>query len=357
MFNILPQGDVSFEQNYIANAPRNNGAVRNHAGVNVPKNNGMINIAPRNNAGVNVPKNNSMINIAPRNNAGVNVPKNNSMINIAPRNNAGVNVPKNNSMINIAPRNNAGVNVPKNNGAPKNNGMGNGILQEPLALPVNAGQSIRGNFTDKHHYFIGSIIHRNDIRTLQNIQRLLKNPLFQNVRWSLPFHTRYIYLGYIDSSVAAEMMNKIFHPLCLAISEKYKKFHCQYEKIKYRNKPPRDRGVKIISAQYKDDGNVINNVLIPYLKKEGLRRIYDVESKVEKPHIDLLYLNCDDASYRQAAEMMPRVKFPASGFEIDHICLIQGTPYMRKFGIPSKYDRLNIDTVKEFYYPLRGSSE
>jgi hypothetical protein len=228
----------------------------------------------------------------------------------------------------------------------------NRIIRENLPFETK----VIGNFSDKHHYFIGSIIHRNDIRTLQNIQRLLRNPLFQNLRWSLPFHTRYIYLGYIDSTVATEMMNKIFHPLCLAIAEKFGKLHCEYEKIKYRSKPPRDRGVKIVSAQYKDVGNVLNQIIIPYLKKEGLRKIYDVESKMEKPHIDLLYLNCDDASYRQVAESAPRVKFPVSGFEIDHLCLIQGTPYMRKFGIPSKYDRLNIETVKEFYYPLRGGS-
>ncbi len=234
----------------------------------------------------------------------------------------------------------------------------NGLNQEePLVekqnLVVNLN-NLKGNYSDKHHYFIGSIINRNQTKSLQNIQRIIKNQMFQNVRWNLPFHTRYIYLGYLDSAVAHEIMNKIFNPLCLAISEKYKKFNCKYEKILYRSKPPRDRGNKIISVQFKDESDKINKVLIPYLKKEGLKKIYDVESKMEKPHIDLLYLNCQDEIYKQIASSSPKIRFPPYGFEIDHLCLIKGTPYTKKFGIPSKYDRLNIEVVRDYYYPLRG---
>ena len=214
--------------------------------------------------------------------------------------------------------------------------------------------NLKGNYSDKHHYFIGSVINRENIKPLQNIQRILKNQMFQNIRWNIPFHARYIYLGYLDSSVAHEIMNKIFHPLCLAISEKYKKMNCKYEKVLYRSKPPRDRGNKIISVQFKDEKDKINKVLIPYLKKEGLKKIYDVESKMEKPHIDLLYLNCEDAVYKQIAASSPKVRFPPYGFEVDHLCLIKGTPYTKKFGIPSKYDRLNIEVVRDYYYPLRG---
>ena len=225
------------------------------------------------------------------------------------------------------------------------------IEKQNLIVNLN---NIKGNYSDKHHYFIGSVISRENIKPLQNIQKILKNQMFQNVRWNLPFHARYIYLGYIDSAVVNEMMNKIFHPLCLAISEKYKKLNCKYEKVLYRSKPPRDRGNKIISLQFKDEKDKINNVLIPYLKKEGLKKIYDVESKIEKPHIDLLYLNCEDAVYKQIAASSPKVRFPSQGFEIDHLCLIKGTPYAKKFGIPSKYDRLNIEVVRDYYYPLRG---
>jgi hypothetical protein len=247
----------------------------------------------------------------------------------------------------------------KNNGVEERKNEEEGINSKVIKkqnLVVNINK-IRGNFSDKHHYFIGSIINRNDVKPLLDIQRNIKNNEFNNMRWSVPLHTRYIYLGYIDSSVAAEMMNKIFHPLCLAIAEKFNKLHCDYENIKYRSKQPKDSGVKIISAEYKDKQNILNNIIIPYLKKEGLKKIYDVESKVEKPHIDLLYLNCADIIYRQIGlETSKKIKLPSKGFDIDHICLIKGTPYIKKFGIPSKYDRLNIETVKEFYYPLHGEN-
>ena len=235
----------------------------------------------------------------------------------------------------------------------KENYMNESVI-EKQNLVVNLN-NLKGNYSDKHHYFIGSVISRENIKPLQNIQKILKNQMFQNVRWNIPFHARYIYLGYLDSTVAHEIMNKIFNPLCLAISEKYKKFICKYEKILYRSKPPRDRGNKIISVQFKDESDKINKVLIPYLKKEGLKKIYDVESKVEKPHIDLLYLNCEDVVYKQIAASSPKVRFPSYGFEVDHLCLIKGTPYAKKFGIPSKYDRLNIEVVRDYYYPLRGT--
>jgi hypothetical protein len=278
--------------------------------------------------------------------------------NIQPRNNNGVNGPK---------INNNGVNGPKinNNGTngPKINNNGENVVKNELAINT---KYIKGNYSDKHHYFIGSIIQRNDIKELQNIQRLLKNPLFKNPRWSLPFHTRYVYLGYVDSSVAVEMMNRIFHPLCLAIAEKYGKLHCTYEKIKYRSKyskaskslnanNQKDSGIKIISAEYKDDGNILNNIIIPYLKKEGLKKVYSVESKPEKPHIDLLYGNCNMATYHQIRKSAPTIRFSPKGFEINHLCLIKGTSYDHKSR--SKYDRLNIETVREFYYPLHGTTE
>ncbi len=251
---------------------------------------------------------------------------------------------------NVNPNNVNPNNTKKNNLNHQLNNQSKSIIEKQnLIVDLNLG-----NYSDKHHYFIGSVISRENIKPLQNIQKILKNQMFQNVRWNLPFHARYIYLGYLDSSVAHEIMNKIFNPLCLAISEKYKKFHCKYEKVLYRSKPPRDRGNKIISLQFKDESDKINKVIIPYLKKEGLKKIYDVESKMEKPHIDLLYLNCEDIIYKQIASVVPKIRFPPNGFEIDHLCLIKGTPYAKKFGIPSKYDRLNIEVVRDYYYPLRG---
>ncbi len=251
---------------------------------------------------------------------------------------------------NVNPNNLNPNNTKKNNLNHILNNQSKSIIEKQnLVVDLNLG-----NYSDKHHYFIGSVISRENIKPLQNIQKILKNQMFQNVRWNLPFHARYIYLGYLDSSVAHEIMNKIFNPLCLAISEKYKKFHCKYEKVLYRSKPPRDRGNKIISLQFKDESDKINKVIIPYLKKEGLKKIYDVESKMEKPHIDLLYLNCEDIIYKQIASVVPKIRFPPQGFEIDHLCLIKGTPYAKKFGIPSKYDRLNIEVVRDYYYPLRG---
>ncbi len=331
--------------------------------VNEPDNNANAfhNIIPRNNQN----QNQNQMNALPKNN------QNQNQVNALPKNNQNQNQNQNQMINNALPKNNRNQNQMMNNALPKNNQNQNQNQMMNNALPKNniieknvlpiEPQYIKGNYSDKHHYFIGSIIHRNDVRQLVSIQKLLKNPLFQNLRWSVPFHTRYIYLGYIDSSVATEMMNRIFHPLCLAIAEKYSKFTCKYEKIKYRSKPPKDRGVKIISAQYKDEGNLIYKVIIPYLKKEGLKKVYDVEMKMEKPHIDLLYGNCDDATYRQIAASSPTFNFSNNpnnpkrikSFEIDHLCLIKGTSYVRKFGIPSKYDRLNIETVKEFYYPLR----
>ncbi len=253
---------------------------------------------------------------------------------------------KNNLLNNLNKKNNLLNNINKINN------QSNSII-EKQNLVVNLN-NLKENYSDKHHYFIGSVMSRENIKPLQNIQKILKNQMFQNVRWNLPFHARYIYLGYLDSAVVNEIMNKIFNPLCLAISEKYKKFNCKYEKVLYRNKPPRDRGNKIISLQFKDENDKINKVIIPYLKKEGLKKIYDVESKMEKPHIDLLYLNCEDAVYKQIASSSPKIRFPPYGFEIDHLCLIKGTPYAKKFGIPSKYDRLNIEVVRDYYYPLRG---
>ena len=231
------------------------------------------------------------------------------------------------------------------------------ILETESRTKINLDQENKRIYGDKHHFFIGTLLnHRDDIASLNKLRNYLKkNPNFNQLKWPR-FYTSYIYLGYIDSDVAKEMMTKIFHPLCLAVTEKYNKLNCNYKELKYRSKPPRDRGQKIISIEYEDKGDILNKKIIPYLHNEGLKKIYDVERKVkEKPHIDLLYLKCNDDVYRQSSSMVSSVKLPKD-FDIDHLCLIKGTPIEKRFGTQSKYDRLNIECMNEYYYPFRGTS-
>jgi hypothetical protein len=291
-----------------------------------------------------------------RNRNGANNGTGNREMNQSRRNrngNAGMNAGMNNAM-NQLPNTTSVSGSPVLQSAPEE------MLPVPMGIDSMNGSEENQNKTiygDKHHFYIGSMIHRDYTGELAKIQKEVKSPEFQNPRWNI-FHLRHIYLGYLDTRVAKEMMKKIFLPLCLAIGQSIGPIQCDYTKLMYRSKPPKNTGPKIISLGFKDKGAVLEKKIIPFLKKEGLRKIYNVESKQESPSVDLLYLNSPDDIYRQIAEMMrKRIRIPTRGFEINHLCLIKETPYARRGGIPSRYDRMNVESVKGYYYPLKGNKE
>lgn len=268
---------------------------------------------------------------------------------------------------------NAGMGMNGMNQMPANSASGSPVVQStaeeilpmPMGMEMGMGEGMGEGmgpenttiYGDKHHFYIGTMIHRDYTNELAKIQKQVKSPEFQNPRWNI-FHLRHIYLGYLDTRVAKEMMKKIFLPLCLAIGQSIGPIECDYTKLLYRSKPPKNTGPKIISLGFKDKDSVLQKKIIPYLKKEGLRKIYNVDSKPETPAVDLLYLNSPDDIYRQMAEMMRKsIRIPTRGFEINHLCLIKETPYARRGGIPSRYDRMNVESVKGYYYPLKGNKE
>ena len=257
-------------------------------------------------------------------------------------------------------RNAAGnMNMAPNSGSPVTQSGSEEILPAPMGMGEQGDQGEENTtiYGDKHHFYIGTMIHREYTGDLARIQKEVKSPEFQNPRWNI-FHLRHIYLGYLDTRVAKEMMKKIFLPLCLALGQTIGPIQCDYTKLMYRSKPPRNTGPKIISLGFKDKMSLLEKKIIPYLKREGLRKIYNVETKPERPAVDLLYLNAPDDVYRQVAAMMgKRIRIPTRGFEMNHLCLIKETPYARRGGIPSRYDRMNVESVKGYYYPLKGNKE
>ena len=277
--------------------------------------------------------------------------------------NAGNNGNRNGNGLRNAGNMNMGNAAVPNSGSPVTQSGSEEILPVPMGMGMaegEVGEMTNENTTiygDKHHFYIGSMIHRDYTGDLARIQKEVKSSEFQNPRWNI-FHLRHIYLGYLDTRVAKEMMKKIFLPLCLAIGQTVGPIECDYTKLMYRSKPPKNTGPKIISLGFKDKMSLLEKKIIPYLKREGLRKIYNVETKPERPAVDLLYLNAPDDIYRQVAAMMSkRIRIPTRGFEINHLCLLKETPYSRRGGIPSRYDRMNVESVKGYYYPLKGNKE
>ena len=226
-----------------------------------------------------------------------------------------------------------------------------GFVQEALSIPQNL--EILTN-KEKFHFFIGSILNKDDVTPLIQVRKQLEgNPQLKNKRWNM-YHTRYIYLGYIDKRVAKMMMEKIFHPLCQALANRYAPFTCNYDKLVFRGK---QRKNKIISLQYHDEQNKIHKVLIPYLREAGLKMLYSIEpSQVEPPHIDLIYYNLDEGVRTSNVYNRISREVPSGTFRIDNLCLIKGDPFRGGgSGVPSKYDRLQIECVEGFQYNLHGS--
>jgi len=227
----------------------------------------------------------------------------------------------------------------------QNNNLENENMQNNLESSSSHSHINKNN--DKFHFFIGNIFDDIDqIKLLINLRKKLRNKYkLKYPHWNNKFYTNLIYLGYFDMYTANLYMDSIIKPLLEALSEKIPVLDCNYTgfKVDY------DKTFYKISLKINDTNNVLESIVVPYLHNNGILPVFDKKKIIYKPSIDLLY-------YKHSSKLMDKkdinIQLPTSGFKINHLSLIKGTPVKYRPGTPSIHDQMHIEEIARYNVPL-----
>lgn len=201
---------------------------------------------------------------------------------------------------------------------------------------------------DKYHFFIGNFIKDHvQISILKDLKKKLR------AQYRIDYASSYdnfflcfknIYIGYMTNKDADIYMKNILSPLLNTIKNNIGKLNCHYTRFKLKYVKNYIR----ISLEYEDENNVLSNVIIPYINKNGVEPIYDRKIENSKPSIELIYMKPNQFIPNTQAEIT--INVPTKTFVIDKLSLIRGGLAKLRSGTPSKHDQLIFNNVRHYSF-------
>jgi hypothetical protein len=201
---------------------------------------------------------------------------------------------------------------------------------------------------DKYHFFIGNFI--KDYAQILILKELKKKLRYQYKIDSKSSYDNYfmcfknIYIGYMTEKNADYYMNNILSYLLNTIKKNIKKLTCHFTKFKLKYVKNHIR----ISLEYQDENNLLSNVIIPYINKNGIEPIYDRKIENSKPSIELIYMTPNELIPNTHTEI--NIKVPTETFVINKLSLIRGVLNKIRSGTPSKHDQLTFKNIGHYSY-------
>jgi len=201
---------------------------------------------------------------------------------------------------------------------------------------------------DKYHFFIGNFIKDHvQISILKDLKKKLR------AQYKIDYASSYdnfflcfknIYIGYMTNKDADVYMRNILSPLLNTIKNNIGKLNCHYTRFKLKYVKNYIR----ISLEYEDENNILSNVIIPYINKNGVEPVYDRKIENSKPSIELIYMKPNQLIPNTQAEIS--INVPTETFVIDKLSLIRGGLTKLRSGTPSKHDQLIFNNVRHYSF-------
>ena len=208
----------------------------------------------------------------------------------------------------------------------------------------------------RQHYFIGAVFNNKEqIQDLVRVKKTIKSKLKSKYQLdqhgyhsNYKFSTNLVYLGYLEENIAEKYMENIFDSLLKELTQNIQELECQYTDFTISN----DNSFYRISIDFKDTEDKLNKVILPYLN-EGIKPIYPNKT-IEKPKIELLYVNKKKVSYFEKRNFYTRP--PSNSFKLDYLTLVKGIPTVSRSGAQSVHDQMNLEEVEKYkYYFLKSN--
>lgn len=201
---------------------------------------------------------------------------------------------------------------------------------------------------DKYHFFIGNFIKDHvQISILKDLKKKLR------AQYKIDYASSYdnfflcfknIYIGYMTNKDADVYMKNILSPLLNTIKNNIGKLNCHYTRFKLKYVKNYIR----ISLEYEDENNILSNVIIPYINKNGVEPVYDRKIENSKPSIELIYMKPNQLIPNTQTEIS--INVPTETFVIDKLSLIRGGLTKLRSGTPSKHDQLIFNNVRHYSF-------
>jgi hypothetical protein len=230
------------------------------------------------------------------------------------------------------------------------NKLSNNIQSQDKEIIVNQ-EIIPRNYPeikDKYHFFIGNFIKDHvQISILKDLKKKLR------AQYKIDYASSYdnfflcfknIYIGYMTNKDADVYMKNILSPLLNTIKNNIGKLNCHYTRFKLKYVKNYIR----ISLEYEDENNLLSNVIIPYINKNGVEPVYDRKIENSKPSIELIYMKPNQLIPNTQAEIS--INVPTETFVIDKLSLIRGGLTKLRSGTPSKHDQLIFNNVRHYSF-------
>ena len=214
------------------------------------------------------------------------------------------------------------------------------------------------NNETKHHYFIGAVIDNEIlVEKIKLIRRKLINYYsIKDLHYPNIISTNLIYLGYFNITIAKLYMDKILSYLSNSVVGKYPKLECKMTNFKMTY----DQSYYRIMLQLEDNNSHLKKVIIPYLHKNGIEKIYGEKKNEKKASIDILYFKeskkIENLKKKYGRKFRITLDYPIDIFVLNKLALIQGTPVVTRSGTPSTHDNLDFKVIKEYEYEFKGTN-
>ena len=209
----------------------------------------------------------------------------------------------------------------------------------------------------KNHYFISNVIQDelliNKLKLLR--KKLMSKYKIQGAHFSNIISSNLIYLGYFTKEVADLYMNKIVSYLCTTIGKKIGNLECNFSNFKLTY----DKSYYKIMLQLEDKNNYLKNIIIPFLQKNAVEKIYGKRNYESKASIDLLYFKnsskIEEQKKRFGKDFKIILNYPIDKFIMSNLVLLKGTPLETRSGYPSVHDQMEFSVIKEYNFDLHGN--
>ena len=292
------------------------------------------------------------------NNTGNNVTttRNNETTTGTNNNNTGTNSVNNNNVM----TNNNNV-MTNNNNVMTNNNSNKKInlitLNDKQEEVVNTNEYNNSQMnTSKNHFFIGYKLSNNFSNKLKKLQNDLlnyfnKKEKINGVKKVRTFHVRFVYLGYLEYSIALKFYNYLL-PLLKAISQKFGPLECDIDRLALKNSST----PKIILKF----SNKYLELIKDYLRVNGTDKIFeggDGSKKSSDSHINILSFSKKDNDTPEIKENLKKFTFNVKPpkFTIHAIDLLKGETIVRRKGQPSKSDEMFVERINDLKLDFTGS--
>jgi len=210
--------------------------------------------------------------------------------------------------------------------------------------------------TSKNHFFIGYKLSNNFSNKLKKLQNDLlnyfnKKEKINGVKKVRTFHVRFVYLGYLEYSIALKFYNYLL-PLLKAISQKFGPLECDIDRLALKNSST----PKIILKF----SNKYLELIKDYLRVNGTDKIFeggDGSKKSSDSHINILSFSKKDNDTPEIKENLKKFTFNVKPpkFTIHAIDLLKGETIVRRKGQPSKSDEMFVERINDLKLDFTGS--